>query len=217
MNHCITEFWNYFVKNQYAFELLQELLPEDKAEKLNELSRLIEVFHPRIGYIFNLNKNGLEFIITAYGNPYLFKSVELLVKYAPKTEKWKISAFIPPSKDIDQYKNGTDQPFNYRGISLRISEMNYNVITTENNPLLISLNIYIKNYVVLGYNDHLVTAIYTLLEHLLGEKAFANEIHLVNISQLTDEVENECQPLPLYMLPSYINNASKLSAQELSI
>lgn len=215
MNYCITEFWNYFEKNQYAFELLRELLPEDRTEKLNELSRLIEVFHPRIGYIFNLNKNGLEFIITAYGNPYLFKSVELLVKYAPQLEKWKISAFIPPSKDIDQYKNGTDKPFNYRGISLRISEMKYTVITTENNPLLISLNIYIKNYVVLGYNDHLVTAIYTLLEHLLGEKAFANEIHFINICQLTAEAEKDLIPVPLYALPAYVNRARRLSAPEI--
>lgn len=214
MNHCITEFWNYFVKNQFAFELLKELLPVDKAEKLNELSRLIEVFHPRIGYIFNLNKNGLEFIITAYGNPYLFKSVELLVKYAPQLEKWKISAFIPPSKDIDQYKNGTDQPFNYRDISLRISEMWYTVITTENNPILLSLNIYIKNYVVLGYNDHLVTAIYTLLEHLLGEKAFANEIHLIKICQLTSTAENNETLVPLYALQDYIIRVRKLSALE---
>lgn len=215
MNHCITEFWNYFEKNQYAFELLQELLPEDKAEKLNELSRLIEVFHPRIGYVFNLNKNGFEFIITGYGNPYLFKSVELLVKYAPQLGKWKISAFIPPSKDIDQYKNGTDQPFNYRGISLRISEMKYNIINTENNPLLISLNIYIKNFVVLGYNDHLVTAIYTLLEHLLGEKSFANEIHLIKICQLTGTIENNMKLVSLYALPEYVLRVRKLSASEM--
>lgn len=211
MNYCITEFWNYFEKNQYAFELLRELLPEDRTEKLNELSRLIEVFHPRIGYIFNLNKNGLEFIITAYGNPYLFKSVELLVKYTPQLEKSKLSAFIPPSKDIDQYKNGTDKPFNYRGISLRISEMKYNIINTENNPLLISLNIYIKNYVVLGYNDHLLTAIYTLLEHLLGEKAFANEIHFINIWQSTSEVEKDLELVPLYALSQYLALAHTLS------
>ena len=67
---------------------------------------------------------------------------------------------------------------------------------------------------VFGYNDHLVTAIYTLLEHLLGEKAFANEFHYVHICQLTVDVKNELDPVPLYALAEYLANARTLTATE---
>ncbi len=215
MNTCITEFWTYFKKNQYAFQLLREIDAAKRYELLNELNRLINNFHPKIGFIFKMNDNGFEFIITAYGNPYLFKSVELLVKYAPTIEKWTFTAFIQPCANLDKYKSATDQPFDYHGISLKVSEMKFQAILTENNPLLMSIEVYIKNLILHNYNDHLTSAVYIILEHLLGEKSFANEIHSVKITQLT--AENDGTSTALYNLPTYIKIARGLSAEELSV
>lgn len=216
MNNCITDFWSYFTANNFAFMMLNELEIEIKNEKLNELKRLLHHFHPKLGFLLNSGYGQYNLIITAYGNPYLFKSVELLVKYAPEIINWDISAFIQPSTEIEKYKNGTDAPFNYHGISLKISEMKYTIIGNETNPLQISLNIFIKNYIVCSYDDYLVTAVYTLLELLLGEKSFTNEIVFVNISQLTADVELNQKPVPLFNLPDYINLTRKMSAEELA-
>ena len=215
MNTCITEFWSYFQKNQYAFQMLKEIEPDKRSELLNELNRLINNFHPKIGFIFKMNNNAFEFIITAYGNPYLFKSVELLVKYAPKVEKWTVTAFIQPFANLDKYKSGTDKPFEYHGISLKISEMKFQTTLTENNPLLISIEVYIKNLILHNYNDHLTAAVYIILEHLLGEKSFANEIHSVKITQFT--AENDAASTQLFNLPTYVKIARGLSAEELIV
>ena len=215
MNTCITEFWSYFQKNQYAFQMLKEIEPDKRSELLNELNRLINNFHPKIGFIFKMNNNAFEFIITAYGNPYIFKSVELLVKYAPTIEKWTFTPFIQPIANLDQYKTGTDKPFEYKGISLKISDMKFQTTLTENNPLLISIEVYITNLILHNYNDYLTSAVYIILEHLLGEKSFANEIHSVKITQLT--LESDSTSTALYNLPTYVKIARGLSAEELSI
>jgi hypothetical protein len=67
--------------------------------------------------------------------------------------------------------------------------MKYDIISCENNPLLVSLNVYIKKFMVHSHNVHLATAIYTNLEMLLEEKSFANEIHFVSIFLFTSETE----------------------------
>ena len=215
MNTCITDFWSYFQKHQYAFQMLKEIEPDKRSELLNELNRLINNFHPKIGFIFKMKDGAFEFIITAYGNPYLFKSVELLVKYAPKVEKWTFTPFIQPFANLEKYKSGTDKPFEYHGISLKISDMKFQTTLTENNPLLISIEVYITNLILHNYNDHLTSAVFIILEHLLGEKSFANEIHSVKITQLT--AENHGTSTALHNLPTYVKIARALSAEELSI
>lgn len=216
MNNCIKDFWNYFEKNNFAFLMLNELEIEIKNEKCNELNRLLQLFHPKLGFILNTSNTQNRLIITAHGNPYLFKSVDLLVKYAPVLINWSVIACIPPSQNLDNYRNGTDQTFYYHGISLKISEMKYAVISCDNNPLLVSLNIYVKNFMVHSYNDYLVTAIYIILEMLLGEKSFSNEIHFVKISQITTEAEENLKLVALYHLPAYIAYTRKMSAEELA-
>jgi len=216
MNNCIKDFWVYFEKNNFAFIMLNELEIEIKNEKCNELNRFLQIFHPKLGFILKTSSTENRLIITAHGNPYLFKSVELLVKYAPIIKNWTVIGCIPPSQNLENYKKGTDKSFHYHGITLKISEMKYAVISCENNPLLVSINIYIKNFIVHSYNDYLVTAVHIILEMLLGEKSFSNEIHFVKISQLTSEVDVNLKLVSLYHLPAYIAFTRKMSAEELA-
>ena len=59
-------------------------------------------YNKNLDLIIKNKKNEAELIITAHGNPYLFKEVELLVFYAPKIKRWKITAFLQPEKDLDK-------------------------------------------------------------------------------------------------------------------
>ena len=216
MHHCITAFWNYFKENSESILQMRELDAAKRHIIMNELLSLIKNFHPGIGFKLNSRDQHGELTITAYGNPYIFKSVDLLVKFAPKIANWKIIAFIQPTQDLEPYRNGTDKPFEYHTMTFRVSAMKYTVSPCENNPLLVALNLYIPNLHVYGHSEYLDTPINILLEHLLGEKAFANEIHSVNICQLTEDVEETLQPVALYKLPEYLQAIRRLSACELN-
>ncbi len=119
----IENFWQLFQKENIALFLLNDLPKEVTLEKLNALTQAMKEYNKDLGYIIKSGTEKSELIITAHGNPYLFKEVELLVFHAPKLERWKITAFLQPEIDIDAYENGTDKPLEFYGISLRISEI----------------------------------------------------------------------------------------------
>ena len=203
MTDAIKEFWKYFEDNKFVFRILNEVEKTVQREKIAQLHRLINVFHPHLGFLIKLDKVIPELIITAYGNPYMFKSVELLVKFAPKIECWKITAFLQPSNVHSQIEAGTDQSFYYYGIKLKISEMRFIAFPTENNPCLVSIDLYIPISATLENQNIIRGVVYLILEHLLGEKAFANEINYIHIREL--KKLEESRTFPLHLLPDYLN------------
>ena len=203
MTDAIKEFWKYFEENKFVFRILNEVSKEIQSEKIEELHRLINVFHPHIGFLIKLEKVIPELIITAYGNPYLFKSVELLYNYAPVIENWKITAFVQPIEILDNHKSGSDAPFYFHGLELKISELRFIAFPLESNPYLISIDLYLPKRLKKEHPHKIVGIIYIILEKVLGEKAFANEIHSVNICSVDDS--DGAVTIPLWMLISKLN------------
>ncbi|MBM6498321.1 hypothetical protein H9X54_003275, partial [Flavobacterium macrobrachii] len=151
--------------------------------------------------IKNKTKGG-ELIITANGNPYLFKEVELLVHHAPIVERWKITAFLQPETNLTKYEIGTDKPLEYYGITLRISEMYFIPLENPNKPTDLGIKVLLKNYIIHKENSRLREAVYVHIEHLIGEKSFANDIAFIEIGQWEGDNENQIE---LYNLKSYID------------
>ena len=198
----ITNFWNYFQQNNFLFLLLNEI---PKYELKSHFDKLIEILHQYnkdLDIIIKNKTKGGELIITANGNPYLFKEVELLVHHAPVVERWKITAFLQPETNLTKYENGTDKPLDYYGITLRISEMYFIPLENPNKPTDLGIKVLLKNYIVQKDNPRLREAVYVHIEHLIGEKSFANDIAFIEIGQLEGDDKNQIE---LYNLKSYID------------
>lgn len=119
----ITTFWNYFQQNNFVLLLLNEIPKDEIKTHFDKLIEKLHLYNKDLDLIIKNKTNGAELIITANGNPYLFKEVELLVHHAPAVESWKITAFLQPETNLTKYENGIDKPLEYYGITLRISEM----------------------------------------------------------------------------------------------
>lgn len=198
----ITTFWSYFQQNNFVFLLLTEI-PKDELK--NHFDKLIEILHQYnkdLDIIIKNKTKGGELIITANGNPYLFKEVELLVHHAPVVERWKIAAFLQPETNLTKYENGTDKPLEYYGITLRISEMYFIPLENQNKPTDLGIKVLLKNYIVHKDNPRLREAIYVHIEHLIGEKSFANDITFIEIGQLEGDNENQIE---LFELSTFID------------
>ena len=99
-------------------------MPKDDLKiQLDKLLYYLHQYNKDLDLIIKNKKSEAEIIITANGNPYLFKEVELLVHHAPKIKRWTTTAFLQPQTNIEKYENGTDKPLDYYGITIRISEM----------------------------------------------------------------------------------------------
>ena len=124
------------------------------------------------------------------------------IRHAPFVERRKITAFLQPEMNIEKYENGTDKPLEYYGITLRISEMYFIPLVNPNKPTNLGIRVLLKNYIVHKDNPRLHEAVYVHIEHLIGEKLFANDIAFIEIGQWEEDDENQIE---LYNLKSYID------------
>ncbi len=200
----ISNFWNYFQQNNFVFLLLTEIPKEELKNHFDKLIEILHQYNKDIDFIIKNKTKGGELIITANGNPYLFKEVELLVHYAPVVERWKITAFLQPETNLTKYENGTDKPLDYYGITLLISEIYFIPLENPNKPTDLGIKVLLKNYIVHKDNPRLREAVYVHIEHLIGEKAFANDIAFIEIGQLETSQKDE---IKLYELSIYLINS----------
>ena len=198
----ISNFWNYFQQNNFVFLLLNEIPKDELKTHFDNLIEILHLYNKDLDLIIKNKTNGAELIITANGNPYLFKEVELLVHHAPVVERWKITAFLQPETNLTKYENGTDKPLEYYGITLRISEMYFIPLENPNKPTDLGIKVLLKNYIVHKDNPRLREAVYVHIEHLIGEKSFANDIAFIEIGQLEEEIDNAIQ---LFELSTFID------------
>ena len=202
----ITNFWNYFQQNNFVFLLLNEISKDELKTHFDKLLELLHQYNKDLDLIIKNKTNGAELIITGNGNPYLFKEVELLVHHAPVIERWKITAFLQPETNLTKYENGTDKPLEYYGITLRISEMYFIPLENPNKPTDLGIKVLLKNYIVHKDNPRLREALYVHIEHLIGEKSFANDLSFIEIDQLKNEDLEDDSLLELYNLKFLIDS-----------
>jgi hypothetical protein len=200
--NSITKFWNHFKENNFVFLLLNEIPKDELKLHFDKLIEILHQYNKNLDLIIKNKSKNAELIITANGNPYLFKEVELLVHHAPVVERWKITKFLQPETNITKYENGTDKPLEYYGIKLRISEMYFILLENIEKPTDLGIKVLIKNYIVHKDHPRLREAVYIQIEHLIGEKAFANDIAFIEIGQLDG---NQEESIELYNLKFYID------------
>lgn len=207
----ITNFWNHFQHNNFVFLLLNEIPQDELKTHFDKLIEILHQYNKDLDLIIKNKTKGAELIITANGNPYLFKEVELIVHHAPVIERWKITTFLQPETNLTKYENGTDKPLIYYGISLRISEMYFIPLENPEKPTDLGIKVLLKNYIVHKDNPRLREAVYVHIEHLIGEKSFANDVTFIEIGQIESKLSNliELYNLHFFLNKSYTMNPNK--------
>lgn len=79
-------------------------------------------------------------------------------------------------------------------------------LESPNKPNDLGIKLLLKNYIIHKDNPRLREAVYVHIEHLIGEKSFANDIAFIEIGQLEGDDENQIE---LYHLKSYIDTEMK--------
>ena len=74
-------------------------------------------------------------------------------------------------------------------------------LENPNQPTDLGIKVLLKNYIVHKDNPRLREAVYILIEHLIGEKSFANDIAFIEIAQLEGNQKNT---IALCYLHAYI-------------
>jgi len=198
MEYTIKNFWDWFEVNQTAYQFINDVEDVERDRLMdticNELQKLNENLWVEIG---GNPDDGMELIVTAEGNTDYFAMVENVIAQAPEIKNWMFTAFIPPD---------TEGPWivEYAGIKLNSEEMWFLPLEEEENPKSIGLRVCTPNYELIKDNEYFMSAVYNMLESLLGEKTFALDVDYVEAGQVPEDPEEEGM-MELQEVLEYVN------------
>ncbi|MFA6083776.1 hypothetical protein [Mucilaginibacter sp.] len=196
------QFWDWFKENEAKYFFLNQINDNNEKERL--LDDFLFHLHEYCNHLFfevgGYPNEKQDLIITAEGDTDFFDEVETLVKEAPQLEYWNVLAFKPVREDYTTEYNSIK--LDPKGI--------YFIPLNNNDPNRIGLRIYIDKYTPINKEDFL-TAVYLVLDNILGEKSNALDIGYVEIESLSSISEKE-ELIELTKLPQYIKwKRSKLN------
>jgi hypothetical protein len=190
------KFWRWFEEKSEDFRFFREMEPEECEELFEELTERLHLYCTSLFFEMRINTiNEGELIITAEGIEEFFDDAEFLVSKAPEVDHWTFTALIPADEDSEGIE--------YEGLDLIPSEIWFTAIEDEDTPDKLNLVIHFSDYDLVKQNEHLDTAIFLLLQSVLGEKMLAHYINVYVMTELPgDPVEDGF--MELSSLPEYI-------------
>ena len=194
----IKSFWNWFTKNET--QIIKALVSDYEEEILTELNKKLSYVSKRIGFFYDIHNSNpviIKLTISSIGYSKLFPKIEALVQHAPRLEMWLFQALIQPNRDLKKFKLGTDTPFAYRGVILKISELSFSITDLNNRQKKMSIKVYIKQYDHLKDNPNSPEAIEMCILDLIGEIYYKKHITSFQLAQMPNKPKNLA---PLYEL-----------------
>jgi hypothetical protein len=208
----ITTFWNYFKKNeQEIYNAIHFGINYDEVFQI--LDKKLSYISRRIGYIVKRpinNPTHYKFVFTCGGYRKLFAKMIAIEEQAPQLEHFTIQTFIKPIEDVSKYQNGTDEPIDFFGYEIKISEIqvaleDYNIKTKQ-----LKINIYIPYYDRFKEYEDLKSEFVWILMNILGEIAYRKHIKEFKLHQMPLD---PIGLLPLIELPDFIDYLYQINSR----
>lgn len=205
----INIFWNWFQDNNQTIKNLKNETQINQKQICYWLAKQLGYYSKDLDFmiVFPKKENQItELIITANGNPDYFNQVEELINNAPKLKHWKFTAFIQPTANIEEIISGLDEPYVFQEITIKTSEIKFLPLNYDDNIKKLDIIIYLKNYTINCNTKTWQQIIYIILQDVLGEKSFHQNINFVQLAKLSNTSEDLIE---LYELQFYIDTINK--------
>ncbi len=198
-------FWNWFNEHNKSYLSLNEIDKDEKDQLLEDLQDHLHEYCDQLYFQVGGNSGEeQELIITAEGDKDFFEQVEVLVSSAPVIDNWKFVAFIQPSDDLDTT--------NFEDVELKPSEMWFLPLESASRPKSIGIKICAPNYDAVKESKWFKSAVFKVLDTVLGEKSFAMDIDHVDFGLLPRNPEEQGM-IELTELPAFVKwKKAKLAA-----
>lgn len=185
------DFWQWFKVNtdQLAqVETCEEPIANELHRRLNKVCKgLVFLFGPEID-------GKKQFVVSAGGIRKLFPDVQRLVQVAPDIPGWKIIAFRPPVKDINDFR------LRFGNAEFRANDVWFSITRSSDQ---FDLNVFVRIFDGVG-QDVINQAAFLMLDHTIGEYAVETKINRITFDSLPiDPVASGLHPLA--MLPNMMS------------
>ncbi len=208
MKNKTTHFWTWFLQYQNKLKRLLELERKEQKHYFFWLNWHLQFYFPGLECILvfpkkSKKKKRTQLIITAKGKQELFHWAIELEKKAPRIRNWKFTALIQPRQDTDDMEAGIDEPYVFQDITLKTSDLKF-IPLQYDGVKKIDMLIYMKEYTIYANNKNLMSLINMMLQDLLGEKTWSENINFVQLAQMPEQEDDEM--IYLYDLQLYLED-----------
>jgi hypothetical protein len=183
----INTFWNWFQDNNQTIKNLINETPKNQKHISFWINKNLSYYCKEIDFMIvfpKKNTDKTELIITANGNPEYFNHVIDLVDNAPQLKNWKFTAFIQPTERIDKIIGGLDEPYIFQEITLKASELKFLTLEYHKKTHKFDIIVFLKNYNLYCDTKTLQQAIFIIMQDILGENSFFQNINFVQLAQM---------------------------------
>lgn len=201
---AVAYFWSWFVEYNVKFKVFRSLPRKEQNHYSFWMKWHLHFYAPGLDYIIIYPQNAndkIKLIITAHGDSQYYGKVEEVVSITPQLKDWDITAFIPPYKNLDILKTGMDRPYVFDDLSIKISDVRCKPMP-DTRLKKIHLVLYIDHYNLRSNNKNLLQLLLLMLQDLLGEKSFYQNIDVVYVKDISAAAA-ECL-VHLHDLQNYI-------------
>jgi hypothetical protein len=173
MNEKIAQFWNWYQSKDKNLSLLNY---EEQNDWIEEISPKLHEINENIWPEIIEDEDGeLLFIITANSDPEYFELVRKIVTQAPPIKDYKIIALRPAL--------GSNFEVEYDGIFLNPNQIEFIPMENAEAPTEIGFKVLLKEFSEFKNGEDRETAVYNLIENMIGEESFAMDISHIEIGK----------------------------------
>lgn len=196
MENSAIRFWQWFEAHHSGYLFLSEVKPDVKEKLMDALMTELHRYHPKLYFETGIREEDVpELIITAEGKRDYFEDVEYLVARAPKIANWKFTAFIQPQ--------GVEFTMQWDDVALEPKSIWFLPLTHPENINHTGIRVCLPNYEEVRDKENLLSAVYKMLDTVIGERSFALDIQYVDAAALPEDPESEGL-FELWELPQYL-------------
>lgn len=173
MNEKIEQFWSWY---QTKSKNLSQLNYEEQNDLIEEIIPKLHELNENLWPEIIEDEDGeLLFIITANSDPEYFELVRKIVSQAPTVKEYKIIALRPAL--------GSNFEVEYDGIFLNPNQIEFIPMENSEAPNEIGFKVLLKEFSEFKNSEDRETAVYNLIENMIGEESFANDISHIEIGK----------------------------------
>lgn len=188
-------FWEWFEQNQAQFLFVHQVDELEQQRMLNEFTQKLKEFNPELYFVIGtVTESDQELTITAEGNKDQFLSVLELVNCAPDINGWNIIAYKQPK--------GVDFTIEFKEHVIDPRNLYFRPLATKADPSALGIRVALPNYTQ-SNREQLMDVTYLILDTLLGEISFAEDISYIDIIGMSEDM-NESPFIPLERLAEFI-------------
>ncbi|EPG65250.1 hypothetical protein ACE5IS_00150 [Leptospira wolffii] len=196
MEEKAEKFWSWFSQNSKYYTKLDDMEDRERDRILDDLMDRLQDVNSEFYFEIGGGEGGpQELTVITAGDEDLYAEAERFVDLAPEIPGWEVFS-------VDQYQEKGTVIF-YEGLELDSEEIWFLPLENSGPNNGFGVRICFPDYPNVESNPHVKKAVGLMLEAVLGEETFAQEIGYYEIGILPDDPEEEGY-IELVELPDYI-------------